>query len=210
MKDQLRHFIYDTLYDLVQLDREIILLAMLIVVTIIVLDSVTLVASRKRKQSGIDKKMTAVGIEGNRTLPVRNYVSDIQGLAGRPDAVIVENGFPIPVERKPLAKKLRDRYVAQILVYMRVIEEFEMKKPPYGYLLLGPNSRRVKVHNSEEKQRWLQRMLDEMNDILQGKIKAVPTPEARKCSRCPVRDHCELRGDLAPGSRRSITIIQQK
>jgi CRISPR/Cas system-associated exonuclease Cas4 (RecB family) len=103
--------------------------------------------------------------------------------------LIVEDGFSVPVERKPLAKKLRDRYVAQILVYMRLVEEFEGQKPPYGYLLLGPQCRRVKIQNSPERQAWLDTLLIEMRAVLEGgEAKAITHPA--KCSKCDVRHRC--------------------
>ena len=72
---------------------------------------------------------------------------------------------------------------------MRLIEEFEGKRPPYGYLLLGPKFRRIKIENSEERQKWLQTHIDQMRGILAGAA-AKPAPHPRKCSRCEVRLIC--------------------
>ena len=130
MHEQIRVFLGDLISDLAHADARLVWLMVIIVVSVIVLDSISLIAKQKRKEVGIDKKTSTVSIDGSKSLPVRNYVSDIQGLAGKPDAIILEDGFIIPIERKPLARKLRDRYVAQLLVYMRLIEEFEGKKPP--------------------------------------------------------------------------------
>lgn len=189
MGEELKIFFLDLLYDLVALDSEIILLAMLIVSATIVLDAVSLYARRKRRSVGITGGATTVSIDGSKSLPLRTYVSEMQGLAGKPDALISESGFIIPIERKPLARKIRDRYVAQLLVYMRLVEEFEGKKPPYGYLILGPNCRRVKIYNTQERQKWLQKMLDEMVSILHG-AEARPDPHPRKCPKCSVRESC--------------------
>jgi CRISPR/Cas system-associated exonuclease Cas4 (RecB family) len=95
----------------------------------------------------------------------------------------------LPVERKPLAKKLRDRYAAQLLVYMRLVEEFEGVKPTHGYLLLGPSCRRVRVENSVTKQQWLQRLIDEMRGIIDG-APPQPAPHPVKCAKCDVRHRC--------------------
>lgn len=197
MSEKLGRYLLDALSEIAKLDSEIIYLVMLLVVTVIVIDAVSLVAARKRREAGIAKRHRAAAIEGSTTLPIKNYVSNAQRLAGRPDAVVVDRGYHVPVERKPLAKKLRDRYVAQLLVYMRLIEEFEGKRPPHGYLILGQNARRVKIDNSAERQRWLQKMLDEMQDILSGKTTAVAKPEPRKCRNCPVRERCKFRADLS-------------
>jgi CRISPR-associated protein Cas4 len=147
---------------------------------------------RRHSGSGFALSEVTVAIDGGVLLPEREYISTKQGLAGKPDALVREEGIVIPVERKPLAKKLRDRYIAQLLVYARLVEEFEGKKPPHGYLLLGPNCRRIKVVNSESKQQWVDGLLAEMRRVLEG-AEPVPTPHPRKCARCEVRDRCSAR-----------------
>ena len=125
----------------------------------------------------------------------REYISLAQGLAGKPDALIEEAGLIIPVERKPLAKKLRDRYIAQLLVYMRLVEEFEGKRPTHGYLLLGPTCKRIRVDNTEAKQRWAQGLIDQMRRILDGGP-VTPSPHPIKCAKCDVRQRCYARADV--------------
>lgn len=176
------------------LHSSMILVVILVSISIIILDASLTGAARKREDAGVNKKAVTVSIDGSKTLPLRNYISDIQGLAGRPDALISEQGFIIPIERKPLARKLRDRYVAQLLVYMRLVEEFEGKRPPYGYLILGPNCRTLKIDNTPQRQQWLQGMLDEMRQTLNGG-ECTPTPDKRKCSGCFVKEHCTFRAD---------------
>jgi CRISPR/Cas system-associated exonuclease Cas4 (RecB family) len=171
------------------LDVDLIILAVLIVCCIVVLESVSIFARKKRTETGIEAQTPTVSIDGSTACQVKHYVSTKQGLAGRPDALIIEDGYIIPVERKPLANKIRDRYVAQILVYMRLIEEFEGKRPPYGYLILGPKCRKFKIENSSQRQAWLQRLIDEMQAILHGG-NCIPAPHSRKCCRCDVRDAC--------------------
>lgn len=176
------------------LDPDLILLAVLVVCCVVVLDSVSIFARRKRIETGIGVHTRTMSIDGSAGHEVRHYVSATQGLAGRPDAIILEEGHIIPVERKPLANKIRDRYVAQLLVYMRLIEEFEGRRPPYGYLILGAHCRKFKIENSAARQAWLQKMIDEMQAILHG-ARAVPTPHPRKCRRCDVRNACSYRSE---------------
>ncbi|MFM1848202.1 MAG: hypothetical protein RL417_1676 [Pseudomonadota bacterium] len=195
-----------TAADLAQLDVDLILLVLLGIIGMVVLGRVNSVLESKEQKVGFSSSTITVSVDGSRSLPVRNYVSEIQGLAGKPDALIAEEGFIIPVERKPLARKIRDRHIAQLLVYMRLIEEFEGKKPPYGYLILGPNCRRFKIENSPDRQAWLQKHLDEMRGILAGEP-SKPTPHPRKCRKCDVRHSCAHRvEDEAPvqiGAKRS-------
>ncbi|MBX7143332.1 MAG: Dna2/Cas4 domain-containing protein [Oligoflexia bacterium] len=196
MREQIRQYVYDLLVDIAAADTNLVLLLIISVAALIVLDAVTSFAKTKRTEAGIDVKSGAVSIDGSKTLPVRKYVSEMQGLAGVPDALICENGYIIPVERKPLARKIRDRYVAQLLVYMRLVEEFEGKRPPYGYLILGPSCRRFKIENTPDRQAWLQKMIDEMHEILAGApAKAAPHPT--KCRKCSVHDACRFRADTA-------------
>ncbi len=188
---EIQHYFVGLIREVAQLDSQMILLALLIMFAAIVLDAVATKIRKTSKQVGVTPKVKAVSVDGSKTLPVRNYVSEMQGLAGRPDAIIVEHGDIIPVERKPLARKIHDRYVAQVLVYMRLIEEFEGRRPPYGYLILGPNCRKVRIDNSPERQAWLQNIIDEMRSVLHREKVAKAAPHPKKCRKCDVRDSCE-------------------
>jgi len=184
-------FFSELMADLAGVDVQVVLLAAILIAAVIVLDATTMSARKEREASGIDARATAISIDGSRSVPVKHYLSEMQALAGRPDALVSEGGFIIPVERKPLARKIHDRYVAQLLVYMRLVEEFEGKKPPYGYLILGPNCRKFRIDNTPERQSWLQTMIDTMQAALGGIACALPAPHARKCGRCDVSKACE-------------------
>ena len=190
-------YISNLFHQLLTLDKDLIIFAALVVCAIIVLDAASIFVQKKNREIGLDPKTQPISIDGSKTLAVRTYVSDMQGIAGRPDALILEDGFIIPVERKPLANKIRDRYVAQLLVYMRLVEEFEGKRPPYGYLILGAKCRKFKIENSEKRQAWLQNMMDEMQRILAGAA-SVPTPHPKKCKRCDVRNSCNFKVESSP------------
>ncbi len=213
MNEEIRDYIYQLLGDIASADTQLVLLLILIVTALIVVDAISSFARNKRKETGISSKSGTVSIDGSKTLPVRKYVSEMQGLAGVPDALISENGHIIPVERKPLARKIRDRYVAQLLVYMRLVEEFEGKRPPYGYLILGPNCRRFKIENTPDRQAWLQKMIDEMHEILAGAA-AKPEPHPTKCKKCAVRESCAFRSEqpaapaVAAGGSSRLKITQ--
>lgn len=192
MNEIISKYTEQILREIVSIDNTFILLAVLVVITVIFLDSLGTHTRKTREATGLSGDATPISIDGAKSAPVRTYVSEIQGLAGRPDALIKENGFIIPIERKPLARKLRDRYIAQLLVYMRLVEEFEGKKPPYGYLILGAKCRRIKIENSPERQAWLQGLIDEMQSVLSG-TPSKPSPHPRKCDKCDVREHCAHR-----------------
>ena len=162
--------------------------------TFLVIRSFLKAARKRHRDTGFMVNQVAVAMEGSSIVPAREYISRSQGLAGKPDALVREGSELIPVERKPLAKKLRDRYVAQLLVYMRLVEEFEGARPSKGYLLLGPECRRITIENSEARQRWLGTLLEQMRRVLDGG-EARATPHPAKCSKCDVRSRCPAAAD---------------
>ncbi len=172
-------------------------LVVLAAFTFLVIRSFLKAARKRHRDTGFTGDAVAVAMEGSSIVPAREYISTRQGLAGKPDALVQEDGEILPVERKPLAKKLRDRYVAQLLIYMRLVEEFEGRRPRKGYLLLGPECRRVTVENTESKQRWVGTLLDQMRKVLDGG-EPRPSPHPIKCSKCDVRHRCAARADGKP------------
>src|SRR4051812_9657021 len=109
MKEQIALYLISLVDDIASLPSTLIFLAVLITMCVMVLDSLSNHVRKKQKAAGISSKSTLLSVDGATSLPIKNYVSNIQGLAGRPDAIIREGGFIIPVERKPLARKVRDR-----------------------------------------------------------------------------------------------------
>ncbi len=190
----MRDFINDLILDLSNADSELVYFAILLVATIVVLDVVAMVARSRRLTGGFLPTSVPISLDGSDVLGTRRYVSPEINLAGVPDAIVRENGFLIPVERKPLSNKIRDRYIAQLLVYMRLVEACEKTRPPYGYLILGKNCRVVKIENTEERQRWLDGILTSMLAVFEGGAPS-PDPVPAKCARCDVREHCRFRAD---------------
>lgn len=191
MNEELKHHIYTIIGQLLELDTHTVYYVMLLVTVLIVLDDIARVLKVKAKSSGLNaSRSRSVKVDGAKRHKAKTYISEIQGISGRPDAVLLENGYFIPVERKPIGNKVRDRHVAQLLVYMRLIEEFEGKRPPYGYLVLGKNARKVKIYNTEERQNWLNVQLQKMREIVTEQSFAEPKPHPKKCSRCSVRENC--------------------
>lgn len=172
-------------------------LVVLSAITLLVIRSFLKAARKRHRDTGFAMNQVAVAMEGSSIRPAREYISTAQGLAGKPDALVQEGDDLIPVERKPLARKLRDRYVAQLVVYMRLVEEFEGRRPSKGYLLLGESCRRVTIENSEAKQKWVGTLISEMRRVLDGE-EAKPAPHPIKCSKCDVRHRCSARADKEP------------
>ena len=166
---------------------------MILTVLVIVLDSLSAIAAKKQKSSGILPQITNVLTPSANFKEPEEYHSEYQQLSSKPDALLIENGYIIPVDRKIGGNKIRDRHVAALLVHMRLIEEFEGKKPPYGYLILGKNARRVKILNTADRQSWLTGILNEMRAITSGGREAIAEPGSRKCRNCLVSDFCDAK-----------------
>jgi CRISPR-associated protein Cas4 len=173
-------------------DQGLLVLAFTLVFVAIVVDALIGHIQRTRRATGITRKMVVKAVDGGKFALEREYVSSSLGLAGRPDAIVVENGIHIPIERKSFGKKPRDKDIAQLLVYLRLVEEAEGVRPPHGYIILGPQAKRFKVLNTPEKQAWLEDILKEMRAAIAGQgCKATPHP--RKCSGCALRMSCEFK-----------------
>jgi CRISPR-associated protein Cas4 len=198
MKEYLANSLVWFVREVVSLESSLVILVCLIVIAVIVVDFLLSRIEESAKETGITQlgaSTSTFDIEGTKSFPSKHYISEKQGLSGRPDAILIEDGFLIPVEHKPMAKKLRDRHVGQLLVYMRLIEEFEGKKPPYGYLILGNNSRKIKITNTDERQEWLSKLLNNMKNILNNTWEAKASPHPHKCSNCRVKTICSYRAD---------------
>lgn len=193
--DRVPNSLRDLVTDLLQADELFFWLLIILTCLVIVLDAFSEIARKKQRDSGIEPEIRSVITPSSIFKETKTYVSQVQLLAGTPDALLVENGYIIPVERKAFGNKMRDRHIIQLLVYMRLIEEFEGKKPPYGYLILGKNKRKIKVLNTQKKQDWLQYCIDEMQGVLAREIKATASPHKRKCAKCNVRNLCKFKID---------------
>ncbi|MGI6680147.1 MAG: CRISPR-associated protein Cas4 [Bdellovibrionota bacterium] len=178
--------------ELGELDLDVLMFVVLTSISLFVVYIVSVYVKKRAVVAGIDEKSKLLALEHSKILPSKDYISYTQGISGKPDAVIKEGAYFIPVEIKPLAKKLRDRYVYQLLVYMRLISEFKKKDVPYGYLILGPKAKRVRINNLPERQKNLNTFLSDMNDILNNKKEALASPSVQKCSKCNVAKYCKF------------------
>lgn len=117
-------------------------------------------------------------------------------LAGRPDYLIKEGELRIPVEvktgRRPRAPFFS--HVLQIGAYCLLSEETYSKKPPHGEIRYGFESEPHEVKwNSDLKSLVLEK-LEEMNDILGGKMEAHRNHKrVGKCNSCSRRKGCPER-----------------
>ena len=147
--------------------------------------------SRKlKRESGLSEQSEMVAAKGSSRLAARSLLSESLGISSKPDAIVKDGSAVIPVAVHPLTNKVRDRHVIPMLVHLCLLEETSGRRPPYGVLVMGRKERRVQIANTEEKQRWLESLVDEMRSILDG-VPAVPAPNVPKCKHCDVRTVCK-------------------
>lgn len=182
----------DILSRVVPVPTEILLLLLVLGVLIFIWDLLERTGKKINRQSGLTENTNLVAIKGSEFLPSEEYYSEILGLRGRPDALVQDKRFLLPVIFIPKGKKIRDRHVAELLVLLRLVEEHTGTAPPYGIALLSATKRQVRVRNSDEKQRWLDTLFDEMRAIHSKQAPSVPAPAVYKCKNCDVRKLCNF------------------
>ncbi len=169
---------------------EIAYLLLIVGLLIVIWDLFERHSSKIRSDSGLTEDAEIIAAKDSAEQPAFECVSETLGLSSRPDAVIKEDGLLLPVDIEPMGSKVRDRHVVAMLVHLRVLEEHQGSRPPYGVLLMGKKKRQVRIKNTEEKQRWLSSLLEEMRSIRQG-VPAIPAPVYAKCKNCDVNSICE-------------------
>ena len=142
------------------------------------------------KNSSIGKKSKPIAIKGSDKWNSNKLFSKELKLQSQPDAIIEKNSYFIPMARQPMTNKIRDRHVVKIIAHLRLLEEKQGKRAPYGLLIMGNEARSVQIEYSDEKRTWLENLLEEMQGILAGK-QATPAPAKFKCKNCDVRRLCE-------------------
>lgn len=171
---------------------EVLFLLLILGAIIVIWDKLMRESSSIRTSGGLGEKSELIALSGSDLVPARSYSSEKLQLSSQPHGIVKEGGFIIPVDVIPSTNKVRDRHVIQLMVHMRLIEEVEGRNPPYGLLIMGKEKRSVRVKNSEEKQRWLDTILDEMRSIVDDGVPVVPSPTFYKCKGCDVRAFCEF------------------
>ena len=112
------------------------------------------------------------------------------GLVGRPDRLIRLRGGAVIPEEKKSAKQLYPNLRIQLGVYLLLVEEVYGRRPPYGTLILGDNSR-YKIRNTF----WLRRKVVRLAEKLRRQRTQINKP-ARvnatpgQCRSCGFRGSC--------------------
>jgi CRISPR/Cas system-associated exonuclease Cas4 (RecB family) len=171
------------------LSVEIVVLLLLLGVLVFTWEHLERRYKALRKKGGLTEKSEVLSVRGSNTLPGTELCSNTLGITGKPHALVREGDAVIPVDLHPFGKKVKDRHIGQLLVHLKIIHEREGIRPPHGLLLLGERS--IKIKYTEEKERWLDTLIEEMRSIREG-VPAVATPTIYKCRGCDVRELCQF------------------
>ena len=182
----------ESVSQIIPIPTNILLLFLVLGIVIFIWDLLERAAKGIGQQSGITDNKAFIALKGSEFLPSEELYSEKLQLSGRPDALIKEKRFTIPVVFVPKGKKIKDRHIAEILAFSLLVKETSGIEPPYGVIVLGSIKREVKVKNSPEKQRWITSLLDEMRAIYSENVPTVPTPKLYKCKNCDVRSLCNF------------------
>ncbi len=150
-------------------------------------------SSRQHQSTGLPAGRVIYS-DVNRWAKVEQPLYDpISGLTGKPDYLVEENGFLIPVEVKSGRSPglPRDSHVYQLAAYCLLVERIHKKRPPYGILRYRDQTFSVEYTPT------LQQELDNLLEAIrvqdrQGEANR-SHHEAGRCSRCGYRSYCNQR-----------------
>lgn len=117
--------------------------------------------------------------------------SEEHGISGRPDYVLVVEGYQIPVEEKtgrsprgPLFS-----HILQVAAYCLLLEESTGRHVPYGILKYGPNQQHIIEFDDTLRRMLLEKVL-EMRSVIDGKPVHRNHKRVNKCTNCSRQQIC--------------------
>lgn len=171
---------------------EIVALLLILGLLIFMWDLFDRHSKRINKTQGLNEKSEILSVKGSGLLEPKEFYSKELNLVSKPDALIRESRILIPVDINPLTSNLRDRHIIRMITHLKLIEEVEGVKPPYGLIILGQDKIQHKIDNLEDKQTWLKALIQEMRSIENG-IPAMASPAKAKCGHCDVKEFCKFK-----------------
>lgn len=171
---------------------EIIALLLILGLLIFMWDLFDRLSKKINRTQGFSDKSEILSVKGSDYLTPREFYSEKLGLISKPDALIKEARLIIPVDINPLTTNLRDRHIIRMRLHLKLIEEVESVRPPYGLIILGEEKIQHKIENEVEKQVWLEALIDEIRSIEDG-VPAMASPAKAKCNNCDVREFCKYK-----------------
>jgi CRISPR-associated exonuclease Cas4 len=117
----------------------------------------------------------------------------ISGLTGKPDYLVEENGYLIPVEVKSgRAPNLpHDSHIYQLAAYCLLVERTSNKRPPYG--ILRYRDRTFSIEYTPDLENELEELIDTIRFQERRGEANRSHKEPARCARCGYRNNCDQR-----------------
>ncbi len=176
------------------------MLVWLTILLIIVLAAAALISldsRRRRVNSGmpagevIAQDTLPAGEDGAR--PERALFSKRYGLAGRPDYLVDQSGYIIPVEVKTSrhVTQPRDSHAMQLYAYCLLVEEEYGVGPPYG--ILRYPERQFRLPYGEREREWVIQTLEAMREDEASNDEVPPNHnQPARCRSCQFLASCGM------------------
>lgn len=148
---------------------------------------------KERKSTGLPSGQVISSDTSRWKRPDKPLYDALTGLTGRPDYLVEENGFIIPVEVKSSrAPDLpHDSHIYQLAAYCLLIERNYAKRPPHGILHYRDKTFHIEYTGELEQELFV--LLREMRATEKQAMVNRSHQEAGRCARCGYRNICDQR-----------------
>lgn len=161
--------------------------AALVLVALILL----LAANRQQKQAGLPPGRVIYSDTRGWQPTEKPLFDALHAIAGKPDYLVEQNGYVIPVEVKSgwAPEQPHPGHVFQLMAYCRLVDYSTGKRPPYG--ILRYRNRLFAIDYTPAMEQQLIDLLTEMRQqARQGPLDRSHEEPAR-CARCGFRSVCD-------------------
>ena len=125
--------------------------------------------------------------------PVQPFLDLEIGLTGKPDYLVQQDGFTVPVEVKSTWAPPHpyESHIFQLAAYCLLIEKTSGTRPPYG--ILKYHNRSFAIDYTSQLKSELLELLDEMRYKLKNNTLNRSHQQSARCARCSYRFICDQR-----------------
>jgi len=167
----------------------LVLAALLFVIALLAL----WLSAKQRSSSGLPAGRVISSDMGGWQKVEKALYDPLSGVTGRPDYLVKEKGFFIPVEVKSTrAPSLPyDSHIYQLAAYSYLVERIYEKRPPYG--ILHYRDKTFSIPYTSELQRELKEILQAIRSAEKSGEQDRSHQDAARCARCGYRNKCDQR-----------------
>jgi CRISPR-associated exonuclease Cas4 len=150
-------------------------------------------SKRKRGETGLPQGRVVYDDTGAWQVCPRPLFSRRYLLAGKPDYIVAQGNYLVPVEVKPRRTAARPYLsdILQLAAYCLLIEDNFDKAPPYGIIKYAARTFPVE-YTPELRRRLLATMEGMRRDLITAEV-APSHKNAQRCRACGHREQCQAR-----------------